>query len=66
MNFRVDKKGNVYVFIGKVSFFEEKIKENMFELVKMINCLKFSSVKGKYIRNVVFLFIMLFLVNLDV
>ncbi|MGL2515746.1 50S ribosomal protein L1 [Helicobacter pylori] len=51
VNFRVDKKGNVHAPIGKASFPEEKIKENMLELVKTINCLKPSSVKGKYIRN---------------
>ncbi|WP_187921736.1 50S ribosomal protein L1 [Helicobacter pylori] len=51
VNFRVDKKGNVHAPIGKASFPEEKIKENMLELVKTINRLKPSSVKGKYIRN---------------
>ncbi|GAA9603923.1 50S ribosomal protein L1 [Helicobacter pylori] len=52
VNFRVDKKGNVHAPIGKASFPEEKIKENMLELVKTINRLKPSSTKGKYIRNV--------------
>ncbi len=51
VNFRVDKKGNVHAPIGKASFSEEKIKENMLELVKTINRLKPSSTKGKYIRN---------------
>ncbi|MGL2441093.1 50S ribosomal protein L1 [Helicobacter pylori] len=51
VNFRVDKKGNVHAPIGKASFPEEKIKENMLELVKTINRLKPSSAKGKYIGN---------------
>ncbi|GAA8552809.1 50S ribosomal protein L1 [Helicobacter pylori] len=51
VNFRVDKKGNVHAPIGKASFPEEKIKENMLELVKTINRLKPNSAKGKYIRN---------------
>lgn len=51
VNFRVDKKGNVHAPIGKASFPEEKIKENMLELVKTINRLKPSSAKGKYIRS---------------
>ncbi|MFP6149372.1 50S ribosomal protein L1 [Helicobacter pylori] len=51
VNFRVDKKGNIHAPIGKASFPEEKIKENMLELVKTINRLKPSSTKGKYIRN---------------
>lgn len=51
VNFRVDKKGNIHAPIGKVSFTEEKIKENMLELVRMINRLKPASAKGKYIRG---------------
>lgn len=51
VNFRVDKKGNIHAPIGKVSFAEEKIKENMLELVRMINRLKPASAKGKYIRG---------------
>ncbi|PAF53603.1 50S ribosomal protein L1 [Helicobacter sp. 13S00482-2] len=51
VNFRVDKKGNIHAPIGKVSFAEDKIKENMLELVKMVNRLKPASAKGKYIRG---------------
>ncbi|GAA9137555.1 50S ribosomal protein L1 [Helicobacter pylori] len=65
VNFRVDKKGNVHAPIGKASFPEEKIKENMLELVKTINRLKPSSTKGKYIRNVALSLTMSPSVNLD-
>lgn len=51
VNFRVDKKGNIHAPIGKVSFSEDKIKDNMLELVKTINRLKPSSAKGKFIRG---------------
>ncbi|MDO7253776.1 50S ribosomal protein L1 [Helicobacter cappadocius] len=51
VNFRVDKKGNIHAPIGKVSFTEDKIKENMLELVRMVNRLKPASAKGKYIRG---------------
>lgn len=51
VNFRVDKKGNIHAPIGKASFSEDKIKENMLELVKMINRLKPASAKGKYIKG---------------
>ncbi|WP_163555130.1 50S ribosomal protein L1 [Helicobacter suis] len=51
VNFRVDKKGNVHAPIGKVSFTEEQIKENMLALVRVINRLKPNTAKGKYIRN---------------
>ncbi|GAA8808892.1 50S ribosomal protein L1 [Helicobacter pylori] len=65
VNFRVDKKGNVHAPIGKASFPEGKIKENMLELVKTINRLKPSSAKGKYIRNAALSLTMSPSVNLD-
>ena len=51
VNFRVDKKGNIHAGIGKVSFSEEKIKENFVTLVETINKAKPASAKGKYITN---------------
>ncbi|PAF45062.1 50S ribosomal protein L1 [Helicobacter sp. 11S02596-1] len=51
VNFRVDKKGNIHAPIGKASFAEEKIKENMLELLRTVNRLKPASAKGKYIRG---------------
>lgn len=51
VNFRVDKKGIIHAPIGKVSFDEDKIRDNMLELVRAINRLKPTSAKGKYIRS---------------
>lgn len=51
VNFRVDKKGIIHAPIGKVSFDENKIRDNMLELVRAINRLKPTSAKGKYIRS---------------
>ncbi|CBG39578.1 50S ribosomal protein L1 [Helicobacter mustelae] len=51
VNFRVDKKGNIHAPLGKVSFTEEKIQENLTEFIKTINRLKPASAKGKYIRG---------------
>ncbi|CUU40213.1 MULTISPECIES: 50S ribosomal protein L1 [Helicobacter] len=51
VNFRVDKKGIIHAPIGKVSFAEDKIRDNMLELVRAINKLKPTSAKGKYIRS---------------
>ena len=51
VNFRVDKRGIIHAPVGKVSFQEDKIKENMLELVRAINRLKPSSAKGKYIKS---------------
>ena len=51
VNFRVDKKGNIHSPIGKVSFDEGKLLDNLVELIKSINRLKPSTAKGKYIRS---------------
>ncbi|WP_276890327.1 50S ribosomal protein L1 [Helicobacter japonicus] len=51
INFRVDKKGIIHAPIGKASFQEDKIVDNMLELVRAINKLKPTSAKGKYIRS---------------
>lgn len=51
VNFRVDKKGIIHAPIGKASFHEDKIRDNMLELVRAINKLKPTSAKGKYIRS---------------
>ncbi|WP_034582457.1 50S ribosomal protein L1 [Helicobacter bizzozeronii] len=51
VNFRVDKKGNLHAPIGKASFSEEQIQQNLLELVRTLNKLKPSTSKGKYIRN---------------
>lgn len=49
--FRVDKKGNIHAGIGKVSFDNEKIAENIKAFVAAINKQKPSSSKGRYIKN---------------
>lgn len=51
VNFRVDKKGNIHAPVGKASFEATKIKDNLVELIKMINKLKPTSAKGKYIKR---------------
>jgi len=51
VNFRVDKKGNIHAGIGKISFSEDKIKENFITLLEKINKAKPASAKGRYITN---------------
>jgi large subunit ribosomal protein L1 len=51
VNFRVDKKGNIHAGIGKISFSEEKIKENFITLMEVINKAKPASSKGRFIAN---------------
>jgi len=51
VNFRVDKKGNMHVGIGKVSFDAQKIYENAVAFIEKINKMKPASAKGRYIQN---------------
>ena len=51
VNLKKKKKGIIHAPVGKVSFQEDKIRENMLELVRVINRLKPASAKGKYIRS---------------
>jgi len=51
VNFRTDKKGNIHAGIGKVSFDEAKLKENLETFITKINKLKPASAKGRYITN---------------
>ena len=51
VNFRVDKKGNIHAGIGKISFSEDKIKENFVTLLETINKAKPASAKGRFITN---------------
>ena len=51
VNFRVDKKGNIHVGIGKVSFSSEQLKENAKTFIAKINKMKPSTAKGRYIQK---------------
>lgn len=52
VEYRTDSYGNVHVLIGKVSFDEAKLVENLKAFVSLIIKSKPSVVKGKYILNV--------------
>jgi large subunit ribosomal protein L1 len=51
VNFRVDKKGNIHAGIGKISFDQDKIKENFITLLETVNRAKPASAKGRFITN---------------
>ncbi|HET9949075.1 MAG TPA: 50S ribosomal protein L1 [Longimicrobiales bacterium] len=52
IEFRVDKTGNVHAPIGKVSFTEEQLAENLNAFVEQIVRSKPSAAKGAYLRSV--------------
>ena len=52
VDYRTDSYGNVHVLIGKVSFDDSKLVENLDAFVSLIQKSKPSVVKGKYILNV--------------
>jgi len=52
VEYRTDSYGNVHVAIGKVSFSEEDLLENLQAFVSLIAKSKPSVVKGTYIKNI--------------
>ncbi|MCQ9210259.1 50S ribosomal protein L1 [Granulicatella seriolae] len=52
VTYRVDRVGNIHVPIGKVSFSDEKLVENMKTIHETLLRVKPSTVKGQYIRNI--------------
>jgi len=51
VQYRTDKTGNVQVIIGKVSFEEEKLKENLLTIFNTIQKARPSTVKGTYMKS---------------
>jgi len=52
IEFRVDKTGNVHAPIGKASFSEEQLYENLVAFMEQIMRAKPSGAKGTYVRSV--------------
>jgi len=52
IDFKVDKFGIIHSAIGKVSFDEKKLIDNITELMNTIEKLKPSSAKGTYVKSV--------------
>ena len=52
VEYRADSFGNVAVLVGKVSFDEAKLVENIKSFVSLSQKVKPSTVKGKYILNI--------------
>ena len=52
VSFKTDTYGNVHSILGKVSFDEPKLQENLEYIVTTISKLKPASVKGKFINSI--------------
>ena len=52
VEYRTDSFGNVAVIIGKTSFTDEQLLENLDAFVGLINKIKPITVKGEYIKNI--------------
>jgi len=53
VNFKNDETGNIHLSIGKISFDENKLKENLETFLDALKKLKPNSTKGTYIKNMV-------------
>jgi large subunit ribosomal protein L1 len=52
VEYRVDKTGVIHVGVGKVSFEDQKLRENAQMLLDAVVRAKPSTAKGKYVRKV--------------
>ncbi len=52
IDFKVDKFGIIHSAVGKVSFDEKKLQENITVLLDTINKLKPSAAKGTYVKSI--------------
>ena len=53
VEYRVDKEGNIGVLVGKVSFTEAQLAENIKTIFDLVNRARPAAVKGIYMKNLV-------------
>ncbi len=51
VEFRLDRLANIHMPLGKVSFDDTKIRENMATLIEAVNAARPKEAKGQYIRS---------------
>jgi large subunit ribosomal protein L1 len=52
VEFRLDRLANIHVPVGKVSFEDEQLRDNLAAFIEAINAAKPREAKGQYIRSV--------------
>jgi large subunit ribosomal protein L1 len=52
VEYRADKGGNVHGGVGKLSFDENKLVDNITAFVEQIRAVKPSGVKGNYVKSI--------------
>mgnify|MGYP003291729930 CR=1 FL=1 len=52
VEYRTDSYGNIHGIVGKVSFDEDKLVENLNAFVSAILKVKPTTVKGNYVKNI--------------
>lgn len=52
VEYRADSNGNVHALVGKVSFDEDKLTENLVAFIKEVIKNKPSGVKGTFVKNI--------------
>jgi large subunit ribosomal protein L1 len=52
VEYRADKGGNVHAGVGKMSFDEEKLVDNVTAFVEQVRAVKPSGVKGHYVKSI--------------
>ena len=52
IEYKLDKQGNINIGVGKISFEEKAIYENIETVVSAINKARPQTAKGKFIKNI--------------
>ena len=53
VEFRNDNGGNVHAVVGRLSFENQKLEENINSFIAHINSIRPNSIKGTYVRGIV-------------
>lgn len=52
VEFKLDKLGNINIGVGKISFEESAIRENITTVINAVNKSRAHGIKGKFIKNI--------------